>query len=132
MDGGNNIYLVYVKPFCKNSDGTFEYDLFFSENPDFVWGVDWDVPVPNSLNDLTPEKSTYEKIIHIKSEYPFKTIEEMSCFSMEYAIYGLVALSWIDIENLEEYPPNRTVLHFGDELDKVKDILEQINISLEH
>lgn len=127
-----DLYLVYVKPFCKNNDGTSEYDLFFSENPDIVWGRDWDAKVPNSLGDLTPEKTTYDKVIHIISKYPFKTIEEISCYSMEYATYGIVALSWVDIENLEEYPPSRAVLHFGDDIEKVKDILETIDICLEH
>ena len=131
MDTENKYHLVYVRPFSKNNDGTFEYDLFFSINPDIVWGIDWDVKVPNSLGDLTPEKSTYDKVIHIKSQYPFKTVEETSCFSMEYAIYGLVALSWVDIENLEEYPPSRAVLHFGDELEKVEKILKEIDIDLD-
>lgn len=129
MDG-NTLYLVYVKPFSNNNE-TFEYDLFFSENPDIVWGLDWDVMVPNSISDLTPEKTTYDKIIHITSLFPFKTIEETSCFSMEYAVYGIVALSWVDIENLEEYPPSRAVLHFGDNIEKVKYILEELNIDLE-
>lgn len=126
-----DLYLVYVKPFCKNNDGSSEYDLFFSENPDIVWGRDWDVTVPNSLGDLTPEKTTYDKVIHIKSNFPFKTIEEISCYSMEYAVYGIIALSWVDIENLEEYPPSRAVLHFGDDIEKVKDILNLIDICLE-
>lgn len=126
-----DLYLAYVKPFCKNNDGTSEYDLFFSENPDIVWGRDWDVHVPNSLGDLTPEKTTYDKVIHIKSNFPFKTIEEISCYSMEYAVYGIIALSWVDIENLEEYPPSRAVLHFGDDIEKVKDILETLDICLE-
>lgn len=125
-------YLVYVKPFAKNNDGTYEYELFFSENPDIVWGVDWDIYVPNSLGDLTPEKTTYEEIIHIKTIFPFKTVEEISCFSMEYAVYGIVALSWVDIENLEDYPPDRAVLHFGDSFDVVKEILEKIFVKLEN
>ena len=39
----NNLYLVYIKPFTKNNDGTFEYDFLFSEIPDVVWGFDWEV-----------------------------------------------------------------------------------------
>jgi len=128
----NNLYLVYVKPFCKNNDNTYEYDLFFSDTPDVVWGLDWEVTVPNSLDDLTPEKSTYQKIIRIKSPLPFKTIEEISCYSMEYAIKGIVALSWVDIDGLEEFPESRVVLHFRDEIEKVKNILQELGISLEY
>lgn len=128
----NNLYLVYVKPFCKNNDNTYEYDLFFSDTPDVVWGLDWEVTVPNSLDDLTPEKSTYQKIIRIKSPLPFKTIEEISCYSMEYAIKGIVALSWVDIDGLKEFPESRVVLHFRDEIEKVKNVLQELKISLEY
>lgn len=126
----NELYLIYVKPFYKNSDGTYEYQLFFSETPDVVWGLDWDVTVPNSIEDLTPEKSTYSKIINIKSTYPFKTIEETSCYSMEYAVNKIVALSWVDIENLEDYPPSRCVLHFNDSYEDVEEKLKEIGIEI--
>ncbi len=126
----SDLFLVYVKPLCKNINGTFEYQLFFSETPEVVWGVDWNVEVPNSIKDLTPEKSTYSKIVNIKSIFPFKTIEETSCYSMEYAINGIIALSWVDIENLEDYPPSRAVLHFNDSYDKVKNILSNIFIEM--
>lgn len=123
----NELYLVYVKPFNK-----FEYDLFFSETPDVVWGVDWDVKIPNILGDLTPDSSTYSKIIRITSPYEFTTVEETSCYSMEYAINKIVALSWININVLEEFPEEgRCVLHFGDSIEKVKEILGDIGIEIE-
>ena len=125
-----DLYLVYVKPFYKNNDGTYEYDLFFSETPEVVWGMDWDVAVPNSLNDLTPETSTYQKVIKIKSPLPFKTIEEISCYSMEYAVNDIIALSWVDIDNMEEFPPSRCVLHFKDKIKKEQEKLKELNIDL--
>lgn len=128
MENINELYLVYVKPINNWN----EYDLFFSETPDVVWGVDWDVTVPNTLGDLTPDNSTYSKVIRIISPFKFTTIEEMSCYSMEYAVNKIIALSWIDITNLEEYPEcGRCVLHFGDEYDKVKNILYQCGIEIE-
>ena len=54
--------LVYVKPVCKNTDGTYEYDFFFSETPEYVWGPDWDIDSPSSNGDITPEESTYSEI----------------------------------------------------------------------
>ncbi len=127
METNNELYLVYVKPFSK-----FEYDLFFSETPDVVWGVDWDVKVPNTLGDLTPDSSTYSKVIRIFSPFEFTTVEETSCYSMEYAINKIVALSWINITNLDEYPEQgRCVLHFGDTMEEVKEILSKIGIELE-
>ena len=115
-----NGVLVYVRPSFKNTDGTYEYDLFFSETPEFVWGPDWDVMNPSVCEDLTPEESTYSSVYHVKTTLPLKTAEEISCFSMEYATYKMLALAWIDIENLTEYPEHgRIALHFGDSFESV-------------
>ena len=59
---------------------------------------------------------------------PLKTIEETSCYSMEYATYGILALTWIDIENLDEYPENgRLTMYFGEKEKDVEEKLEKYN-----
>lgn len=123
--------LVFVKPICKNTDQTYEYDLFFSDTPDIVWGVDWEVNTPGlvSSDEITPDSTTYNKVVRIKTSFPLKTIEETYCYSMEYAIARIIALSWIDIENMEEYPEKgRMVLYFGDSYGHVKGVLSEFNI----
>lgn len=118
--------LVYVRPAFKNTDGTFEYDMFFSKTPDFVWGPFWDVDNPSINGDITPEESTYSSIYRVKTTLPLKTAEETTCYSMEYATYRILALTWIDIENLDEYPEHgRMTLHFGDSIDLVRDKLSE-------
>lgn len=120
--------LVYVKPVCKNTNGTFEYDFFFSDTPEYVWGPDWDVNVPSANGDITPDSTTYTKIRRVRTTLPLKTIEETSCYSMEYATYGILALSWIDIENLDEYPENgRLTMYFGEKEKDVEEKLERYN-----
>lgn len=129
----NDLVLVFVKPICKNTDQTYEYDLFFSETPDIVWGVDWECNTPGlvSSEEIMPDSTTYSKIVRIKTTYPLKTIEETYCYSMEYAIARIIALSWIDIENLEEYPEKgRMVLYFGDSYEDVKNMLSPFNIDI--
>ena len=120
--------LVYVKPANKYTDGTFEYDLFYSDTPDIVWGPDWDVSSPVSCGDITPDNTTYSNTERIRTTLPLKTIEETSCYSMEYAINKIVALAWVDIENLEEYPSEegRCVLHFGDNKETVNNLVKKI------
>ena len=50
---------------------------------------------------------------------------------MEYAINKIIALAWINIENLEEYPQEgRMVFHFGDDFNKVKKLLSNYNIGI--
>lgn len=118
--------LVYVKPICKNTNGTYEYEFFFSETPEFVWGPDWDVNCPVSNGDITPDSTTYNKTVRVKTNLPLKTVEETSCYSMEYATYGILALAWIDIENLDVYPENgRLTMYFGE---KEEDIVEKLSL----
>jgi hypothetical protein len=106
--------LVYIKPICKNVDNTFEYDFFFSETPEYVWGPDWDIDSPANNGDITPDSTTYSKIRRIRTTLPLKTLEETTCYSMEYATFKIIALGWIDIENLDEYPEHgRLTMHFG-------------------
>ena len=127
----NDSVLVFVKPICKNTDQTYEYDLFFSDTPDIVWGVDWEVNTPGlvSTDEITPDSTTYNKVVRIKTEYPLKTVQETYCYSMEYAIARIIALSWIDIENMEEYPEKgRMVLYFGDTFEHVQGVLSEFEI----
>ena len=124
-----NEVLVYVKPICKNTNGTYEYDFFFSDTPDFVWGPDWDVNVPSANGDITPDDTTYTKTRRVRTNLPLKTLEETSCYSMEYAINGSIALAWIDLDGMEEYPENgRLVLHFGETYFEVESKLILHNI----
>lgn len=123
--------LIFVKPICRNTDQTYEYDLFFSNTPDIVWGVDWEVNTPGlvSSDEITPDSTTYNKVVRIKLPFPLKTVQETYCYSMEYAIARIIALSWIDIENMEEYPENgRMVLYFGDTFDHVQGVLSEFGI----
>lgn len=123
--------LIFVKPICRNTDQTYEYDLFFSDTPDIVWGVDWEVNTPGlvSTDEITPDPTTYNKVVRIKVPFPLKTVQETYCYSMEYAIARIVALCWIDIENMEEYPEKgRMVLYFGDTFEHVQGVLSEFGI----
>lgn len=127
----NDEVLIFVKPICKNTDQTYEYDLFFSNTPDIVWGVDWEVNTPGlvSTDEITPDSTTYNKVVRIKIPFPLKTVQETYCYSMEYAIARIIALSWIDIENMEEYPEKgRMVLYFGDTFEHVQGVLSGFDV----
>ena len=127
-----NLKLVYVKYINTDIDGNFVYELLFSENPETVWGVYWDELNPSSCGDLTPEKTTYSIVKRIRSPYKLTTVQECSCLTMEHAVDGIMALSWIDINVLDEYPSNgRMTLHFGDDITIVEKILTPFEIEFE-
>lgn len=124
--------LVYVKPITngKNND-YYEYDFLFSETPDVVWGIDWTDNAPNLCGDISPEPSTYSVVKRVKYILPFKVVQQNTCYSMEYAINGSIALSWIDLDGLETYPETRLVFHFGDSYSYVENELLKMNIVFE-
>lgn len=129
-DNGNEGVLVYVKFDYKEND-KYVYSLFFSNTPDDVWGFHWDSISPSSNGDISPDETTYNKVYKIKSIYPLVTLEDTSCYTMEFATYGILALSWIDISNLEEYPEQgRMTLHFGDNKEKVISVIKPFDITL--
>ena len=128
----NSKVLVFVRYAYQETDGNYVYYLYFSDTPDNVWRPQWDVINPSTNGDISPDESTYSEVYEIRTEYKLKTLEETSCYSMEYAIYGILALSWIDLEGLEDYPENgRMTLHFGDSLDEVKALLDKFDIVIE-
>ena len=127
-----NLKLVYVKFINLDIEENYIYELLFSENPEMVWGVYWDELNPSSCGDLTPDKTTYSSVKRIRSPFKLTTIQECSCLTMEHAIENVIALSWIDINVLEEYPSNgRMTLHFGDDISVVEKILIPFEIKLE-
>jgi len=118
--------LAYVRLRFVDTNKTYVYQFFFTETPEYVWGNNWDVPNPSICGDLTPEESTYSSIYTVRTSLPLKTAQETSCYSMEYATYGILALAWIDIENLDVYPEHgRMTLHFGDSFDFVQEKLSE-------
>ena len=128
--------LCYVLPKKSNfATMRFHYELYFTETLDVVWGRDWDViNFASTYEDIAssiPDLSTCCAIVDLYTDFRLKTIEEMPCFSMEQAINKTVALCWIDLTGLDEYPENgRFVLHFGDDLDKIKKMADKCNFEL--
>lgn len=123
-----NEVLVYINKVCDNADGSHEYDFVFSECPEDVWALEWDVYNPSSCEYTFPEETTISNIYRAKTKLPLRLVQQTGCYSIEYATLGILALGWIDIENLPEYPEHgRMVFHFGDSKDKVSGLLGKYN-----
>ena len=124
--GKENLELVFVRPVVNGSDRhNYEYDFLFSETPEVVWGPDWTDNAPNLCGDISPETSTYSLVKRVKTPIELKVAQENSCYSMEYAINRSIALAYLNLEGLENYPENgRMVFHFGDSYLEVEAQLE--------
>lgn len=124
-----NLKLVFVSPVMENEKtGKYVYKLYYSDNPDVVWGSAWDYDSPAIVGaeDIYPQETSYSLVETAESDYKWGLAMKNACYPMLYCIYGILALSWIDIEGLEEYPENgRCVLKFGMDYDEVQEILKQ-------
>ena len=126
----NNLKLVYVRPSTNFNKDYYEYEFIFSETPEVVWGVDWTDNTPNLCGDISPEKSTYDLVKKVKSHIPLSVIQENTCYSMEYAINRSLALAWLNIEGLEEYPEHRLIFKFGDTYSDVELELKELALEM--
>lgn len=123
-----NLYLVYVEKLytVPNAKGMYEYEFFFSETPEVVWGIDWNQQCPSSCDrdNMRPDPSSYNVIERLYSIYTIIGIEDNSCFSGQDMIDGIVACAWEDISEYDEYPePIRLVFNFGESYASVENKL---------
>ena len=127
----NNLKLVYVNPVGKNATGNFEYDFFFSETPDIVWGENWEMQCPAACGDMKPDETTYSFVKRIVTSIPFSCAQENACLSMQDCIDGCIAVFYENISEYEEYPsPYRIVCRFGEDYDSVIDKLKGRNVDV--
>jgi hypothetical protein len=125
-----NLKLVYVNPIGKNSSDKYEYEFFFSETPDVVWGEDWNVQSPASCGDMKPESTTYSEVKRLTTEIPFFCAQQNTSFSMADMIDGIIACAFEDISFYDDYPePYRIVFKFGEDIEEVQEKLNSRNVN---
>jgi hypothetical protein len=128
----NELFLIYVNPIGKDSKGLYQYEFFFSETPETVWGNDWNVACPSACGDTLPEENTYSVIKLLKTEMILFCAQQNSCFSLQDCIDGLICLCAEDISDYESYPePFRLVLHFSETYDSVISKFNDLNLNFE-
>lgn len=128
----NNLCVVYIKHIGVDIDNLNIYHFFLSSNADMVFGEGWsEVPAcntPRSLLDI--ENEMYEFIAEIKTDIKLDLAQDCCCFSMQDARDNIVALGYENLDGLDEYPEPRIVIHFGDKIDDVENILKEREIKL--
>ena len=128
-----NLYLIYINPIGKNSNDLYEYEFFFSETPDIVWGEDWDNPCPAACENTLPDPETYSEVKILKTNIPLSCIQNNVCFSLSNCIDGIVCLCYEDISEYTEYPePIRLVFQFAEKYDSIIEKLELREIMFEN
>lgn len=94
----NNLHLVYINPIGKDSNNLFEYEFFFSETPDIVWGQDWNIACPAACENTLPDPETYSEVKTLKTEIPLFCVQQNTCFSIQDCIDGVVCLGYFQTD----------------------------------
>ena len=94
----NNLHLVYINPIGKDSNNLFEYEFFFSETPDIVWGQDWNIACPAACENTLPDPETYSEVKTLKTEIPLFCVQQNTCFSLQDCIDGIVCLGYFQTD----------------------------------
>lgn len=116
----NERSLVYVKPIGINADGLYEYDFYYSDTPDVVWGQDWNEQCPSACEYVEPDSTTFQEVERITTEMPFMCAQQNTCFSLQDMIDGIIPCAWEDISEYDAYPePYRVVFKFGEKYSNV-------------
>ena len=126
--------VVYVKSLGTEIDGTNIYHLYLSTNPDEVFAEGWgDIPacnVPRKLMDL--DESMYEHVVEVKTNIVLDLAQNCCCFSMQDSRDNIIALAYENLDNAEEYPDPRIIIHFGDNIDDVEAMFAKRDVSMKY
>lgn len=126
--------VVYVKNLGTEIDGTNIYHLYLSNNPDEVFAEGWgDIPacnVPRKLMDL--DESMYEHVVEVKTDIVLDLAQNCCCFSMQDSRDDIIALAYENLDNAEEYPDPRIIIHFGDNIDDVEAMFAKRDVSMKY
>lgn len=96
-----NLSLVYINLIGENNSGDYEYELFYSETPDIVWGEDWAEQCPAAVGYMPPDEKVITSIKRIISPYKMHCAQENLCFSMQDCIDGICKLAYIETDKGE-------------------------------
>jgi len=124
--------LIFIRNVGELFDGKFVYEFIFAEKIEGIDGEGWDA-YPASGNPEPPEKGYIDKVGRFETdEFSLMCIQNSDTFAVWDAVDGVVALAWEDItEGYDEYPDNRIKFFYGDDLEKVTDLLYSRDIIIE-
>lgn len=125
----NEVYLCFIRLIGEENDGYYRYEFIFTDNPDEVWGEDWEHKPIGLINNPIPSDDYLNEIHIVKTKIKFDLIQNNMCFSMQDCLDGIVALAWQNIDELDAYPEDgRIYFMFGESLEDVERKLALKNV----
>ena len=124
-----DVFLCFVNLVGEENDGYYRYEFIFTDNPDEVWGDDFEYMPAGMVNDLKPADEYITEIHTVKTKIKLNLIQNNNCFSIQDAMDGCVGIAIEDLSIYSEFPEDgRLVFMFGESLDEVERKLAMKNI----
>lgn len=129
----NDLKVVYVVFVGIDTDGMNVYRFLLSENCDETFAEGWSEKpagvIPRELMMIDDSMYQYEK--ELKTDLKLDLAQDNTCFSMQDCRDHIIALAFENLDNAEEYPePCRIVVHFGDNIGDVEEMLAKRDLIL--
>ena len=123
--------LLFINELGPNYKNENIYEFIFGTQIDEMWGEGWDSDPANG-NPGPPDIKYIKSVGRLEgTKIKMDLIQNSDYFGMEHALDNVIALGWESYqEEYENGDEERLVFHFGDSIDKVKDILYSRDIIL--
>ena len=123
------VYLCFVKLIGEESDDYYRYEFMFTDNPEEVWGEDFNVKPACLVNELKPEDKYVTEIHVVKTKIKFDLIQNNCCYSVSDGYDMIVSIASENIDEYDEFPSDgRLYFMFGDSYLDVEEKLARKNI----
>lgn len=123
------LYLCFVNLVGQEEDGNYRYEFIFTDNPDEVWGDDFEYKPCSLINNLMVAEEYKTETHIVKTKIQFDLIQNNGCFGMQDCMDGVVSLCFENIDGYDSYPEDgRLIFMFGEAYDEVERKLAIKNI----
>lgn len=128
----SNLYVIYVQEVGKDNDDNFVYEFLVSEDPDSVWGDNWnEKPAGNELN-LKPSDDYYDYVKELRSNIKLDLGQNNLCVSFMDIKDNIMSLAYENLDDAEEYPDGRLIFHYGEPLSSVEEKLAKRDLFMKY
>lgn len=125
----DEVYLCFIRLIGEENDGYYRYEFIFTDNPDEVFGENWEYKPAGLVNDLIPSDEYITEVHIVKTKVKLDLIQNNNCFSMQDALDGIVSIAWENIDSYDSYPEDgRIFFMFGESMEEVERKLALKNI----
>jgi hypothetical protein len=128
------MYLIYINKIGTNFKGEHMFEFLFSNATDWEWEEGWyESSVITDTTDLTPDPMVVKKIGFLKTnKMDLELVQESGVFDIYNAVEKIIALGWEKLDDESDLDMERTVFHFGDEMEIVEAKLMEHDLILDY